>query len=111
MRVLPFPVAGAELPFHIDHIIAEKHQGSTDSANFAWACFSCNLRKGPNIAGLDPVTGTLTRLFNPRSDIWSEHFHWEGASLRGTTAIGRTTVAVLNINDADSIARAAGVEG
>ncbi len=26
-----FPVASAELPFHLDHIIAEKHRGLTDS--------------------------------------------------------------------------------
>jgi hypothetical protein len=34
-----FPVAGAELPFHVDHIIAEKHGGATHSANLAWASF------------------------------------------------------------------------
>ncbi len=99
-----FPAKGAELPFHVDHIIAEKHGGGTDSANLAWACFSCNLRKGPNIAGFDPFTGSLTRLFNPRSDVWSEHFEWDGASLRGTSAIGCTTIAVLDMNDVDSVA-------
>jgi hypothetical protein len=99
-----FPAAAAELPFHVDHIIAEKHHGPTISANLAWACFSCNLRKGPNIAGVDPFTGDLTRLFHPRSDVWKEHFVWEGALLRGTTPIGRTTIEVLNINDPDSIA-------
>jgi hypothetical protein len=99
-----FPVAGAELPFHVDHIIAEKHGGLTHSANLAWACFSCNLRKGSNIAGLDPLTGNLTRLFHPRSDIWTEHFTWDGARLTGTTAAGRTTIMVLDINDPDSIA-------
>lgn len=52
-----FPRSAAELPFHIDHIIAEKHGGPTAAENLAWACFSCNLRKGPNIAGLDPETG------------------------------------------------------
>jgi hypothetical protein len=99
-----FPQAAAELPFHVDHIIAEKHRGATDLANLAWACFSCNLRKGPNIAGLDPLTGTLTRLFHPRSDIWKEHFLFESACLRGKTAVGRTTIAVLSMNDADSVA-------
>jgi len=55
-----FPEGAAELPFHSDHIIAEKHGGNTTSANLAWACFSCNLRKGPNIAGIDPETGANT---------------------------------------------------
>jgi hypothetical protein len=99
-----FPEAASELPFHIDHIIARKHGGKTDSGNLAWACFSCNLRKGPNIAGLDPQTGALTPLFNPRVDAWVEHFAWEGAWLRGRTPIGRTTAAVLDINNADSVA-------
>ena len=98
-----FPEQAAELPFHLDHIIARKHRGRTNEANLAWACFSCNLRKGPNIAGLDPVTGELTRLFHPRQDEMTEHFEWQGAWLRGRTTIGRTTIAVLDINDDDAV--------
>jgi hypothetical protein len=30
--------------------------------------------------------------------LWSRHFHWDGAKLRGRTAIGRTTIRVLKIN-------------
>ena len=67
-----FPESASELPFHIDHIIAEKHGGQSESENLALACFSCNLRKGPNIAGLDPETSELTPLFNPRVDEWSQ---------------------------------------
>lgn len=99
-----FPEAAAELPFHIDHIIAEKHGGNTSSENLAWACFSCNLRKGPNIAGIDPESEVLTGLYHPRNDQWTDHFEWDGVSLSGRTAVGRTTVAVLAINDADSVA-------
>ena len=99
-----FPEAVSELPFHIDHIIAEKHGGLTEAANLAWACFSYNLRKGPNIAGLDPVSGELTRLFHPRFDHWAGHFEGPGAWLHGKTAIGRTTIAVLGINDEDDVA-------
>jgi hypothetical protein len=75
----------------------------TSLRNLAWACFSCNLRKGPNIAGLDPQTGELTPLFNPRADGWADHFAWDGLLLRGKTAIGRATVAVLDINHVDSV--------
>jgi len=98
-----FPEAAAELPFHLDHIIAQKHRGQTESANLAWACFSCNLRKGPNIAERDPESDELALLSNPRLDKWSQHFVWEGAWLRGKTPIGRATVAVLDINHPDSI--------
>lgn len=98
-----FPESASELPFHIDHIIAQKHGGQSESENLAWACFSCNLRKGPNIAGLDPDTGELTALFNPRTDGWSDHFAWDGVLLRGKSAIGRVTMAVLDINHVDSV--------
>ena len=67
------------------------------------ACAHDNLHKGPNIAGLDPVTRELTRLYNPRRDRWREHFAWQGAVLIGLTAVGRTTIQVLAINDHDVV--------
>jgi hypothetical protein len=82
----------------IDHVIAEKHAGPTSLENLALACFHCNNHKGPNIAGLDPATGQLTRLFHPRQDDWDEHFSWRGPLLVGLTPVGRTTVAVLAVN-------------
>jgi len=50
----------------------------------------------------DALTGQVMRLFNPRKDCWNAHFMWSADSLDliGLTAIGRTTVAVLKINDA-----------
>jgi hypothetical protein len=38
------------------------------------------------------------RLFHPRRDDWENHFHWQGAHLVGQTAIGRATIALLEIN-------------
>jgi hypothetical protein len=90
-------------PFQIDHIIADKHGGKTEFSNLALACFYCNNYKGPNIAGFDRMTSEIVRLFNPRADVWSEHFHWDGAILMAKTAIARVTVQVLNINRADSV--------
>jgi HNH endonuclease len=87
------------LTFHIDHIVAIKHRGPTALDNLALACASCSLAKGPNIAGHDPVTRRLTRLFNPRKDSWEKHFRWRRCKIHGLTPIGRTTVVVLNIND------------
>ena len=94
----------AETPFQVDHIIAEKHGGPTHSDNLAWACFYCNNYKGPNIAGIDPDSGALTRLFNPRTDRWSEHFELRGAILIGLTPVGKTTIRVLNVNLPDAVA-------
>jgi hypothetical protein len=86
------------LPFEIDHIIAKKHRGPTRAGNLCLACFADNNHKGPNIAGIDPRTRKLTPLFNPRRHKWRRHFRWDGPVLVGLTAIGRTTVVVLEIN-------------
>lgn len=98
-----WPGRFSELRFQLDHVIARKHRGRTNAANLAFACFRCNSHKGPNLAGIDPRTGALVRLFNPRSDRWPEHFAWRGARLRGRTAIGRATIAVLQINRPDAV--------
>jgi hypothetical protein len=98
-----FPAEWAYQPFQIDHIIAEKHDGQTVADNLALACFDCNSYKGPNIAGLDPVTDELSRLYHPRRDRWRDHFVWDGPRLIGRTAIGRTTIRVLQINNPDAL--------
>lgn len=91
-------------PLQIDHVIAQKHGGLTEPENLAIACLSCNLYKGPNIAGLDPDTGSLCRLFHPRRDAWHENFQWNGGVLLGLTPVGRTTITVLCINDPSRVA-------
>jgi hypothetical protein len=91
-------------PFQIDHIIGEKHGGPTNEANLALCCLACNLFKGPNIAGIDRDTQSLTRLFHPRVDVWQDHFRWEGPRLCGLTGIGRTTIEVLAINEPSRVA-------
>lgn len=87
------------LPFCIDHIVSQQHHGPTAESNLALSCFNCTSYKGPNIAGIDPETGLLTRLFHPRVDEWSVHFEWDGPRLVGKSPVGRTTIDVLNIND------------
>ena len=71
---------------------------ATVAGNLALACFSCNNAKGPNIAGIDPVSKAIVRLFHPRLHKWSAHFRWDGPALNGRTPIGRTTIEVLEIN-------------
>jgi hypothetical protein len=94
----------SSVPFEIDHIIAKQHGGRTSKQNLALACWYCNSSKGPNIAGFDPVTKKLVRLFNPRRHQWSYHFRWDGPYLTGKTAIGRVTQTVLAINDPMAVA-------
>ena len=92
------------LRFPIDHIRSFQHGGETAPDNLALCCGRCNLHKGPNIAGIDPQTGKVTRLFHPRTDRWSRHFRWVGVEIAGLTAVGRTTVYVLAMNDMDDLA-------
>ena len=98
------PESADFMDFEFDHIIAQKHGGLTTSKNLALACYHCNSHKGPNLAGFDPVTRRVVRLFNPRKDRWNAHLAWEGPILIGRTSIGRVTVYVLNVNDPDSVA-------
>ena len=88
---------------HIEHIRPRKHGGSDDLGNLALACIDCNLHKGTNVAGYDPLTGALTELFHPRRQAWSEHFAWRGIVIVGLTAVGRTTVFVLELNSDDRL--------
>jgi hypothetical protein len=82
----------------MEHIVARQHEGGSVEGNLALGCQHCNLRKGTNLTGIDPETGNITRLFNPRLDIWNEHFRVAGPLLLGQTAIGRTTVRLLDMN-------------
>lgn len=58
--------AGRLARFHIDHIIAIKHDGTDTDDNLCLAGPKCNAHKGKNVAALDPLTGDPTRLYNPR---------------------------------------------
>ena len=90
----------SELVHHVEHIVAKQHGGSDNPDNLALSCHRCNLHKGPNLTGIDPLTGNVTPLFHPRRELWSEHFVFEGVRIEGITATGRTTVQLLTLNDA-----------
>ena len=67
-------------------------------------CVFCNAFKGPNLSGLDPATGKLTRLYHPRLHKWTYHFRFQRSALIGRTAIGRTTIDVLQMNHPEIVA-------
>ena len=94
------PESESGLPFAIDHIIARQHEGNTVFENLALACAHCNLNKGPNVSGVDPVNKVPATLFNPRSDQWKNHFRWDGLRIVGQTSTGRATVLILKMNSA-----------
>jgi hypothetical protein len=80
------------------HILAEKHGGKTTTDNLALSCTLCNRRKGSDISSVDPETGEVVPLFNPRTQRWSDHFRVEGVRFVGRTPEGRTTVEFLRMN-------------
>jgi len=63
------------------------------------ACERCNAFKGTDLSGIDPDTGQVERLFDPRTQVWADHFELRGALILGRTSTGRATVAVLGMNE------------
>src|SRR5262249_55198696 len=86
------------LSHHFEHIVARKHGGADDMSNLCLSCERCNLFKGSDLTGIDPKTGQVERLYNPRVADWSEHFELRGPLIVGRTATGRATVEVLSMN-------------
>ena len=87
----------------VDHVISEKHGGLTSLDNLALSCTTCNRRKGTDIGSLDPQTGILAPLFNPRTQTWLDHFAFEGFRIIGLTPEGRATVELLALNSPERV--------
>ena len=84
--------------YQIEHVIALQHGGSNEDGNLALACSHCNLHKGPNLAGIDPVGKKIEPLYHPRTQPWNDHFEFVGRDVAGKTPCGRATVHVLGMN-------------
>src|SRR5436305_9356781 len=91
-------LAGAA--FEIDHVIPESLGGQAEEGNLWLACPACNGHKNNRIAAADPATEELVRLFDPRHQVWSQHFTWNeaGDEILGLTPTGRATVVALHLN-------------
>lgn len=85
----------------IEHIIPISKNGSNDESNLWLACPLCNRYKSDKTTGLDPDTKETVKLFNPRTQVWLEHFGWteDGLRIVGKTPTGRATVAALHLSD------------
>lgn len=85
----------------IEHIIPIAKGGSNDESNLWLACPICNRYKSDKITNIDSETGEIVKLFNPRTQIWSEHFFWtkDGLQIVGKTPTGRATVKALHLSD------------
>lgn len=89
---------GQEATFHIDHVVPQSAGGPTTEDNLALACVSCSLRKWARQTVSDPETGEAITLFNPRTQLWAEHFRWDGETIVPITGTGRATVNALALN-------------
>ncbi len=91
------------ITFHIEHVIAKQHTPDDDNLDdrkrLAFSCDRCNLFKGPNLSSIDPESGEIVNLFNPRTDNWTDHFAPRGGKIVGLTPTGRATARLLNMND------------
>jgi hypothetical protein len=85
--------------FHVEHIFSKKHGGRTELSNLALACPECNRKKGTVIGSRQSPDGRFIRLFNPRADVWEEHFEFNWAIIRPKTKIAEITSKILGFND------------
>lgn len=85
----------------IEHIVPRAQGGSDEESNLWLSCCLCNRYKGAQITGIDPASGATVALFNPRMNVWHEHFRWspDGAEIIGLTPTGQATVAALRLNN------------
>jgi CRISPR/Cas system Type II protein with McrA/HNH and RuvC-like nuclease domain len=84
----------------IDHIIPIAKSGTNDEENLWLVCETCNRAKSDKVEGFDSVTNSNSLLFNPRTQIWHEHFDRVDnyTQISGKTKVGRVTVKELNLN-------------
>lgn len=86
-------------PHEVDHIQSLKHGGTSSLSNLAFACHECNRCKGTDVGTILPRSGAFRRLYNPRTDVWSEHFRLDGGVfIIGITEVGIATARVLALN-------------
>ncbi len=85
----------------IEHIIPKSNGGTNAEENLWLSCGLCNRYKGMQTDGFDEETQNIVALFNPRRQIWTEHFAWsaDGTRITGITPTGRVTVNALKLNN------------
>jgi hypothetical protein len=74
--------------------------GTDDLENLALSCQGCNGVKSIKTEAFDLVSQKNASFYNPRKDIWSEHFVWneDWTEIIGLTAKGRVTIKTLQLN-------------
>ena len=88
------------VPLTIEHLLPRAKGGGNEEENLWLSCRLCNEAKGVLTDAIDPETGELALLFNPRLQRWADHFSWAdgGTTVFGLTPTGRATVSALSLN-------------
>ena len=66
----------------LEHIIPMALDGSDEESNLWLSCGRCNRGKGIQIDGFDFITGQRVPLFNPRTQVWKDHFRWDSTGIQ-----------------------------
>lgn len=69
---------GQSAKFHIDHVIPIVEGGQSTEDNLALACVACSLHKAARLKAVDPDTEEQAFIYNPRTQVWTDHFRWDG---------------------------------
>lgn len=90
----------------VDHIISEKHGGTTTADNLAYACVFCNRNKGSDIGSVvAEKERVFCRFFDPRRDRWPDHFYLdlETMTIQPLSDVGRVTEKILGFNTSERV--------
>ncbi|WP_425338380.1 HNH endonuclease [Thiorhodococcus minor] len=63
---MPHRPARQRRPMHIEHLIPRATRGRSEQSNLWLSCAWCNSYRGALIEAIDPDSGQLAALFNPR---------------------------------------------
>lgn len=85
----------------MEHLHPTSEGGTDDEENLWLACRECNAHKSNKTHGFDTKTNRFVKLFNPRLQIWKNHFKFSSdkTEIIGKTACGRATVETLQLNN------------
>lgn len=85
----------------IEHLNPIANGGETIEENLWLACRECNAHKATKTEAIDNLTNKTVKLFNPRTQIWKEHFEFseDFSKIIGKTPTGRATVEALQMNN------------
>lgn len=88
------------IPLTLEHLFPKARGGDDKIENLWLSCRLCNELKGVSIEAVDPDTGRPIPLYNPRTQLWDDHFVWseEGTRVIGKTPTGRATCVALDLN-------------